>query len=41
MSKQMSIIEMEAKISALEKQLKCVAQESLKKEEKLNSEIKE
>ena len=41
MSKQMSIIEMEAKISALEKQLKRVAQESLKKEEKLNSEIKE
>jgi len=41
MSNKMSIIEMEAKISALEKQLKYVAQESITREEKLNSTIKE
>ena len=39
MSKQMSIIEMEAKISALEKQLKNIATNSNKKEEKFNCEI--
>ena len=39
MNNQRTIIELEAQISALKKQLKNIAQESKKKEEKLTSEI--
>lgn len=40
MDNQKTIIELEAQISALRKQLKNVAEESKKKEEKLTSQIK-
>ena len=39
MNNQRTIIELEAQISALKKQLKNIVQESKKKEEKLTSEI--
>lgn len=41
MQKQKSITELEAEISALKNQLKNISRESIKKEEKLNSKIKE